>query len=257
MAFTNNIIPNEGYTDINPVQFGYENCQGSHSFGPAVRTYWLIHFVVSGFGIFKIDEKEYTVGPGEMFVIPPYVETYYEADSQNPWNYTWIGFTSEKNLPVELSDTIRLPEAMNVFYAMRDCENIANGKSAFLIARLWDLFALILAKKNIPTDHIKKALNFIHAEYIHDITVSQIAKHVNLDRTYFSALFKKETGVSPKQYLLNYRMGIAAALMVDSGISVSVAAYSVGYTDVFNFSKMFKKHFGKSPREYIKSYKII
>ena len=82
------------------------------------------------------------------------------------------------------------------------------------------------------------------------ITVEEIAKKLNLDRTYFSTLFKRKTGVSPKQYLLDYRMSIAASLILKNDITVSVAAYSVGYSDIFTFSKMFKKHFGVSPKEY-------
>ena len=96
------IIKDEGFSDLNPVQFGYENCNKSHSFGPAIRTHWLIHYVISGFGIFKIRDKEYNVKPGEMFVIPPYIETYYEADSVNPWSYIWIGFTTTREVTEKL-----------------------------------------------------------------------------------------------------------------------------------------------------------
>ena len=53
------VVSDEGYLGLNPIQFGYENCEKSKFFGPAVRTHWLIHFVVSGFGIFKIGDKEY------------------------------------------------------------------------------------------------------------------------------------------------------------------------------------------------------
>ena len=87
---------------------------------------------------------------------------------------------------------------------------------------------------------------------MNNITVESIAKYVNLERTYFSVLFKKHTGISPKQYLLNYRMKIAAELLTKNSSSVSVIANSVGYTDIYNFSRMFKKHFGVAPRTYKK-----
>ena len=76
------VVANEEYKGLNPVQAGYEQCEKSHFYGPATRTHWLIHFVESGFGIFRINGKEYSLGPGEMFVIPPFVETYYEADRE-------------------------------------------------------------------------------------------------------------------------------------------------------------------------------
>jgi AraC-like DNA-binding protein len=84
-----------------------------------------------------------------------------------------------------------------------------------------------------------------------DISVEEIANRLNLDRTYFSVIFKKKVGISPKQYLLKYRMNIATTLLADN-LSVSVVARSVGYSDLYIFSKMFKRHFGVSPTEYLK-----
>lgn len=250
-------IADEKYTGLNPVTFGYHSCPKSHSFGPAVRTYWLIHFVVSGCGYYKIGSREYEVGPGEMFVIPPYEETYYEADAKNPWNYIWIGFTSSGPLPTNLGDTVFCPEALKVFNSMRTCENMSHGKSAFLCARLWDLFSILLGREPYSKDYAEEALDCIHSEYMNGITVDEIAKRLNLDRTYFSIIFKKKTGLSPKEYLTNYRMNIAASLMIDKGKSVTVAACSVGYSDIFNFSKMFKRHYGVSPSEYVKGKRRI
>ncbi len=87
---------------------------------------------------------------------------------------------------------------------------------------------------------------------MHDISVEKIAQHLNLDRTYFSVIFKKKTGLSPKQYILSYRMNIAANLIIKKHITVSVVANSVGYSDLYTFSKMFKRHFGVSPSNYAK-----
>lgn len=250
------IIRDEGYTGLNPIQFGYEKCECSHFFGPAIRTHWLIHFVDSGFGIFKTRGKEYRIGPGEMFVIPPYVETYYEADSKNPWSYIWIGFTAESKLPLSLTDVIRCPRAASVFSLMKNSISLKNGRSAFLLSRLWDLFALLLDNEKHNTDYIDIALDIIHSEYLYDITIKRIATRIGIDHSYFSSLFKKKIGVSPKEYLITYRMNIAASLMIDHGKSVSIAAYSVGYTDVCNFSKIFKSYYGVSPRNYVQQKNV-
>lgn len=247
------IVSDKGYSGINPVHFGYEDCSGGQFYGPAIRTHWLIHFVVSGFGIFRIEDKEYNVGPCEMFIIPPFVETYYEADKNNPWNYIWVGFTTDSDLPVSLPHTLVLPEAAETFNAMKKCENLSEGRSAFLSARIWDLFAQILSKKIEYTDYVKSALDYMHSEYMTGITIGDVVDKLNIDRTYFYTIFKKKIGISPQQYLLNRRMNIAASLIKNHNISVSATAYSVGYTDIYTFSKAFKKHFGVAPTKYRKN----
>lgn len=251
----NILISDKGYNGLNPVAFGYEDCAKSHSYGPATRTHWLLHFVESGFGIFKINGIEYSVGPGEMFVIPPYVETYYEADNQNPWNYIWIGFTAQKELPCKLADVIHNSNIQRIFTSMKNASDLENGRSAFLKGKLWELFSVLLENEGHNINYIDKALDCIHSEYMYDLTIEKLTSRLGLDHSYFSAIFKKKMGVSPKQYLLNYRMNIALSLMLEKDFSITVAAHSVGYTDICNFSKMFKRHFKMSPREYIKKYK--
>ena len=246
----NIIVTDEGYSGLNPVQSGYQKCIPGHFFGPAVRDHYLIHFVVSGKGIYRIGEREYEVSEGEMFVIPPNEETFYQADKENPWSYIWIGFNADGGLPLKLKDVEKCPEAKGVFNSIKNADKTENGRSAYLSARLWDLFSVLLDKKDVRYDYVEMALDCIHSEYMNGITVEDIAKRLNLDRSYFYTIFKKRTGISPKKYLLNHRMNIAANLLKERKLSVSVAAYSVGYTDIFNFSKMFKKHFGVSPSKY-------
>ena len=79
------IIINRQFPGINPLTFGYEDCEPSHSFGPAVRTSWLLHYVVSGTGTFTREDQTYALRAGDVFVIPPYVQTSYEADAETPW----------------------------------------------------------------------------------------------------------------------------------------------------------------------------
>ncbi len=247
-------LDNKSYDGLNPMLYGYHDCKPGQFFGPAIRTYWIIHYVVSGFGIFRTCGREYRVGPGEMFVIRPFAESYYEADKENPWTYTWIAFSTEmEELPSQLDDIVRCPDALTVFADMKKCEKMENGRSAYLSAKTWELFSIILESREKTVDYVQKALSIIHSAYMTDLSVETLAREVNLERTYFSTLFKNKVGVSPGKYILSYRMSLAASLIADKGMSVSVAGASVGYSDIFNFSKMFKKHYGVSPKEYVKN----
>lgn len=249
------IVIDQHYRGYNPVQFGSESCKPGHFFGPAVRTHWLLHYVVYGFGIFVRDGVSRQVKPGEIFVIPPYEETYYEADLKTPWRYIWIGFTAEEEVPPPLKNAvIHCPEAGIIFEDMLRCGRLENGRSAFLCAKLWELFSILLEEGGPSADYVEKAVSYMNAEYVNDITVSQIAESLGLNRSYFSELFHRQMGVSPQKYLIHLRMERAAELLTVYGESPSTAGLSVGYPDIYHFSKMFKCHFGISPRNYQQMY---
>ena len=239
------------YSGLNPVSFGWQNCKSGHSYGPKVRTYWILHYVVRGTGIFVKDNVSHQVNPGDIFVIPPYEETYYEADKDHPWRYIWCGFTTEDELPSALyQPVIRYSGAGAVFEDMMRCAKMENGRSAFLSSKLWELMSMLLEKGPPKADYITKALSFMHAEYAGGISVKDVSERLSLDRSYFSTIFSERMGMSPQKYLMNLRMEKAAELMTVYGEKPSTAGASVGYPDIYHFSKMFKKHFGVSPREY-------
>lgn len=255
MYFSEMVI-NYEYGPINPVQFGHEACHDKHFYGPAVRTHWLLHYVISGKGYFTREGKTYEVSAGDIFVIPPFLETFYRADNNDPWEYIWIGFVTDKILPEILNHPIiSCPGAGAIFEEMRLCRNFDNGKSAYLNACIWRLFAELLEHGKLKSDYVDKALNFIHTEFGTQITINEIADRLNLDRSYLTSIFKKRTGISPGKYLKNYRLEKAAELLTIYGEKPSVAANSVGFDDIFHFSKNFKAHFGVSPREYAKNYR--
>ncbi len=250
------IVIDQQYSGMNPVQFGYEDCTPGHAYGPAVRTHWLLHYVVSGKGIFEREGKTHQVRAGEIFVIPPYVETYYQADAQTPWQYIWVGFTTEDSFEILKEPVLRCPGAGEIFKDMKRCKYLENGRSAFLSAKLWELLSILMEQSEREISYVDKALHYIHSEYMNEITVHGLADRLNLDRSYFSTLFKETTGVSPMQYLIRLRMEKAVELMIQYGEAISTAGASVGYPDLYHFSKAFKTYYGVSPREYIKMRKV-
>jgi two-component system response regulator YesN len=108
-----------------------------------------------------------------------------------------------------------------------------------------------LEKKSRPIEIVKE---YISRHYSEPISLTDMANLVYLNPTYFSELFKKETGKNFSEYLIDYRMESARNLLKDIRYNVSDVAEMVGYKDVNHFSKMFKKSYGINAGQYKKLY---
>ncbi|MFS0724939.1 response regulator transcription factor [Paenibacillus sp. 1P07SE] len=101
---------------------------------------------------------------------------------------------------------------------------------------------------------VRKACGYVEQHFGEEILLQHIAEHVHLSRTYFSELFKKETGVTFNEYVTGVRMEKAKMLLKEQPLKVSEAAERVGYGNTSHFIKLFKKHTGFSPMEYMASH---
>lgn len=82
-----------------------------------------------------------------------------------------------------------------------------------------------------------------------DIRREDIAKEVFLNPDYLSRLFKKEVGVSLKEYITEIKMKHARKLLKTTSMQISMIAIKVGYTNFSHFSQVYKKTMGISPIE--------
>lgn len=97
---------------------------------------------------------------------------------------------------------------------------------------------------------VRRALEYIRAEYMNEITIEKIAKHCGYSEFYIMKLFKQYTGVSCVDYVNNYRLTVAGRMLRDSDDDVATIAYAVGFNNVSYFNRQFKNQYGMTPREF-------
>lgn len=268
------IFPSKNFIDLGLYQFGWEHCEPSHSFGPAMRNHFLFHYVISGTGtlIAENSKKEsisYSIKSGQGFMLFPNQICTYIADAQQPWEYVWIEFDGLRaKETVELSglcvnSPVYKAKYKDVAQTMKDemlyIINHKDDSPFHLIGHLYlfiDSFVKssaitqISKSNNLRDFYIKEALSFIEQNFQNDITVEEIAACCGLNRSYFGKIFHEVLGKSPQEFLISYRMTKATELLKLTSLSIAEVGSAVGYSNQLHFSRAFKKIYGISPRQW-------
>jgi AraC-like DNA-binding protein len=113
------------------------------------------------------------------------------------------------------------------------------------------------AESEVPENVIHKArvravIDFMNANLHRSIALTELAGVVNLSPSYFSNLFKTETGLAPVEYLIKLRMEKAGQLLATTFLSIKQIMAEVGYNNRSNFLRPFRRYFHVSPSEYRK-----
>ncbi len=246
------------FEEIRVCDAGIEICEKGHTFGPAIRNYYLLHFVASGKGTFSVGGETYNLEKNRCFLIRPDETHKYSADKSDPWTYLWLGFRGSK--AQEFTD--KALGNRHVFDVspelILDYENTINsaingGETLFSITSFaYRILSELSVNSDKPKpDIVSAAIGFIQNYYYRNFDMSRLASELGMSRSHFSVVFGAAMGVSPYSYLTDYRISRAEKLLVDHPtLSVTEVAYSVGFSSIERFSEMFKKRTGMSPLAY-------
>lgn len=97
---------------------------------------------------------------------------------------------------------------------------------------------------------VKEAIKYIEGHYYESITSKDVAHHVGLSSSYFSALFRQAVGSNPSDFIIDFRLRRAKQLLKESNYRIYEIAEMVGYENNFYFNRLFKKVVGCTPKEY-------
>ena len=270
---------NEPSMDLSLIHCGVEQCAPLHIYQQP-RDEFIIHFVLSGKGIYLADKKSWPIGPGQAFLIYPYTDITYISDAKTPWKYAWVGFSgikventlyhcgfSKNNLVCDVSNAEQFRE---IIVEMLEHKETTFSDELYRNGKLMELFSYLAEdnrKKNNEVSvsysddlnaHVRHAIEYIRKYHHRSISVSSLADQIGISQVYLNKCFQKELGVSVQHFIIDYRLNRAANLLTGTSDSVAEIAALVGYNDPLAFSRSFKKKFNESPTVYRnKSYSPI
>lgn len=269
---------------------GIDQCVCGNIYGPRVRRYHLIHFVLEGTGCLIIDKKKYPVKPGQAFYIPPGLMAAYQADFHHPWKYCWIGYHGKRaeyftrllfgsgnvadiqdvsvyeRLIMRLlsctdrrisSDDVFTPSEFPVSF-FSDSRTVS--QHLILNGILKELFSNLVSERKEDLEDVSSATYpdqiqaYIDRHYNEHMLIQDIADYLHLNPRYVTAIFKKKFLKTPKQYLTELRIEKAKSFLADTEYPLQIIANAVGLENQFSFSRLFKEMTGLSPSEYRKQF---
>lgn len=111
-----------------------------------------------------------------------------------------------------------------------------------------------LNKKIVFSQPVILCMDYIYYHLHEKITVDILAKHVNLNRTYLSELFKKETNQTVSDYITSRRMEAAKNMLLYSELSYAEIASILAFSSQSYFTKVFHQTYELTPKEYKNRY---
>ena len=250
-----------------------------------------LYYVTKGHARIVLSDRVQELTPGHLYLIPAFTTHSNESDGVFEHYYIHIyedaqsdsGFLDDFNFPIEMSateidlllfqrlceinPTMRLQQSNPMSYDNNPMllQSIAKNKQRILCDRvesrgiLYQLIARFLKdaqlKSETADDRIQKCLTYIRKNINQNIKIDMLAEIVCLSRDHLIRLFKKETGLTPIQYISIKKMEKAQLLLVSGNMSIKEIAFMLSYEDHSYFNRQFKKITGKTPKDYRNEYR--
>ncbi|WP_186438370.1 AraC family transcriptional regulator [Cohnella terricola] len=211
--------------------------------------------------------REFCLEFGKSFIFPPGIAMELDNSSEYPLSAYVLEF-----LPVSLrkkrhKTVVSLPEgeyrivpfarmieSARALFENRHLKEEADQYGNHLLFQEMIHLALKAEEKGRDDDAaraVNRTINYIETSYSLDLSLAQLAEMSSMSTRHYSRLFRKMTGKSPIEYLIEQRLNRAKRLLLTSGDSIQEIAASTGFRDPFHFSRSFKRYTSVSPRVYV------
>lgn len=258
----NEIYPPKGHP--NEYNFTWKN-------GRILDEFQLI-YITEGKGIFETKKQSYKVKEGDTILLFPQVWHRYKPLKEKGWTEFYIGFNGpfarqvigffdpdnpinhigfNEDILQSIKTIIRLAEDEKIVY-----QYAIGGQIVYILGKIKHT----LLNNSLANSSIEKIINksriYLRSHINRPLKIEELAKHLNISYSLFRSEFKKHTGVSPGQYLLQLKIQLAKDLLLNSELTIKELSFKSGFESPYYFSRVFKKHTGLSPTEFKHKMKL-
>lgn len=177
----------------------------------------------------------------------------------NGWSFLEVKQTTKKicNILIDYISNYKTHQEMVEIenlneLAEKTVESMRVENLCFVINEMIE-FAMDMAKEEASgsiRDVVKQAVKYIDENYFEELTLLSLSQKYNVESSYFSKIFRQETGDNLMLYIAKKRIDKSKEYMIDPKISLTEIAFMVGYDEYTYFNRVFRKITGVSPSEY-------
>ena len=260
--------------DIGLTSYGFHKTPPHYAYGPLIRDYVLLHFVVNGKGYVEANNTKYEITKGYCFSFFPGQIHHYISDEKDPWVYYYLGFDGGAAYELLNEFGFYTNKIAKVLININEITGIiselckTSGEPVnhfFQMGCLYHIFHYLkenaavgnLSQTREPqsepvknNNYIQMVSGIINHHYMKGIKVEALAIDLGISAGYLNSTFKEKFGKSIYQYLLERRIQVAKELLTITNKHIKQIAFEVGYNDPLYFSRIFRKHTGCIPSEY-------
>lgn len=247
------------------IKAGRNEAKPNYKIGPRMIVYYSFHFVLEGQVLFTQNQTRITLEQGDVFCLLPHVMHQYEAvSSGRNLRMAWLAFDGKQAASVinHLDIHPERPYMKQVIdpalLAVLDgiLQEFSRGSTGHLrkLGMLYELFhQLSEAARPRPdaprpsASWVSQSVEYFDIHYSEDISVKDVARHFKINRSHFTKTFTEQVGVSPKQYLQNLKMKRAKQLLLETPLTITEIALSLGFPDLYSFTRAFRNYCNISP----------
>lgn len=242
-----------------------------HQFPMHFHDTYVIQMVDHGSDQFDCAGHRYTARPGDIVVIRPNSIHSGSPACQQRLKYRAIypghelieQMSDSDDCPISLDQGVfrtdrRLLERFNK--AFDQLARTPNGRARKSFGDLIRSLADLGDRHSSPSDPsvspgIGKGLNYFHQHFDRSISLQELADICSLNHFQLIRFFRREIGMTPHQYMINFRILIAKRWLQTSGKNLSQIALEAGFADQSHMNRMFRRYFGTTPGRYRMNYR--
>ena len=230
---------------------------------------YIVFYTLNGAGSITVCGETHQISKDQLFFLNCMDHHFYGTAGDEIWEFCYIQFSGpcvQEYYDLFHENGVKPLDAVHKEYMMQKFEDILkipgtntrvpNIKLSNLISDI--VTSLILEKGYIPDqqqyDRYKKdiayAISYIESHFDRNIKIEEIASLLHISKYYFIKIFKNYIGITPYEYLINFRINTSKELLKSTQLSMDEIANRIGYPDASSFIRSFRKTVGLTPLKY-------